>query len=69
MLERKYVVKDVKSKIKIATISRPLIELSDKIDSYKCEVKVAEVDIAALVAMVCVIDEDHDEEDSRRRSE
>ena len=66
-IERRYTFKDNNKNV-VATVTRPLVELSEKMDEYEVKVEKG-VDAAAVVGCVCVIDEDHDEEVQRRREE
>ena len=63
-IDRRYTFKDVKGNV-CATVTRPLVELSERMDEYEVQVE-GGVDAAAIIGMVCVIDEDHDEEIKRR---
>ena len=57
-----------RGKSRCASVSRSMIEISDRIDRYVAVIAKG-VDPVAIVAMAVVIDEDHDEEDEREREE
>ncbi|GMH79361.1 hypothetical protein TrST_g7866 [Triparma strigata] len=67
VLSRKFVINDVRTRKKVGEFSRNLIEFKEDVDSYGCVVEVGGVDVGAVVALVCVVDEDHDEEVEKKR--